>query len=43
VGTLIAPLHPETETMINAKSIKKFKRGCYLTYSAGGNCASQTK
>ena len=36
VVTLNCPLHPETEHMINAESLKKFKRGAYLINTARG-------
>src|SRR6202043_1084096 len=36
VVTLNCPLHPETEHMINAKSLKNFKRGAYLINTARG-------
>ena len=36
VVTLNCPLHPETEHMINAKSLKNFKRGAYLVNTARG-------
>jgi len=36
VVTLNCPLHPETEHMINADSLKKFKRGAYLINTARG-------
>src|SRR5471032_2447357 len=36
VVTLNCPLHPETEHMINAKSLKSFKRGAYLINTARG-------
>lgn len=36
VVTLNCPLHPETEHMINADSLKNFKRGAYLINTARG-------
>jgi len=36
VVTLNCPLHPETEHMVNAKTIKLFKRGAYLVNTARG-------
>ena len=36
VVTLNCPLHPETEHMINAKSLASFKRGAYLINTARG-------
>ena len=36
VVTLNCPLHPETEHMINDKSLKHFKRGAYLVNTARG-------
>lgn len=36
VVTLNCPLHPETEHMINADSLKQFKRGAYLVNTARG-------
>jgi formate dehydrogenase len=36
VVTLNCPLHPETEHMINEKSLKNFKRGTYLINTARG-------
>ena len=36
VVTLNCPLHPETEHMINAQSLKDFKRGAYLINTARG-------
>jgi formate dehydrogenase len=36
VVTLNCPLHPETEHMINAQSLKHFKRGAYLINTARG-------
>lgn len=36
VVTLNCPLHPETEHMINEKSLKNFKRGAYLINTARG-------
>ncbi len=36
VITLNCPLHPETENMINADSLAKFKRGAYLINTARG-------
>src|ERR1700734_1412435 len=36
VVTLNCPLHPETEHMINATSLKNFKRGAYLINTARG-------
>ncbi len=36
VVTLNCPLHPETEHMINAKSLANFKRGAYLINTARG-------
>nr|WP_315595746.1 NAD-dependent formate dehydrogenase [uncultured Cupriavidus sp.] len=36
VVTLNCPLHPETEHMINADSLKQFKRGAYLINTARG-------
>ncbi|MCW5238969.1 NAD-dependent formate dehydrogenase [Verminephrobacter eiseniae] len=36
VVSLNCPLHPETEHMINAQSLKKFKRGAYLINTARG-------
>lgn len=36
VVTLNCPLHPETEHMINADSLKHFKRGAYLINTARG-------
>src|SRR5271154_3593476 len=36
VVTLNCPLHPETEHMINARSLKNFKRGAYLINTARG-------
>ena len=36
VVTLNCPLHPETEHMINAASLKNFKRGAYLINTARG-------
>jgi len=36
VVTLNCPLYPETEHMINAKSLKNFKRGAYLINTARG-------
>jgi formate dehydrogenase len=36
VVTLNCPLHPETEHMINAKSLKNFKRGANLINTARG-------
>lgn len=36
VITLNCPLHPETENMINDKSLKWFKRGAYLVNTARG-------
>ena len=34
--TFNCPLHPETEHMINDKSLKNFKRGAYLVNTARG-------
>lgn len=36
VVTLNCPLHPETEHMVNAESIKSFKRGAYVVNTARG-------
>ena len=36
VVTLNCPLHPETEHMINARTLKNFKRGAYLVNTARG-------
>ena len=36
VVTLNCPLHPETEHMINDKTLKNFKRGAYLVNTARG-------
>ncbi|MDY0744633.1 NAD-dependent formate dehydrogenase [Paucibacter sp. R3-3] len=36
VVTLNCPLHPETEHMVNAQSLKNFKRGAYLINTARG-------
>ncbi|WP_455917721.1 NAD-dependent formate dehydrogenase [Pseudomonas cerasi] len=36
VVTLNCPLHPETEHMVNAESLKNFKRGAYLINTARG-------
>ncbi len=36
VVTLNCPLHPETENMINAKTLANFKRGAYLINTARG-------
>lgn len=36
VVTLNCPLHPETEHMINPKTLKNFKRGAYLINTARG-------
>lgn len=36
VVTLNCPLHPETEHMVNADTIKLFKRGAYLVNTARG-------
>src|SRR3984957_10930105 len=36
VVTLNCPLHPETEFMINEKSLENFKRGAYLINTARG-------
>jgi len=36
VVTLNCPLHPETEHMVNADTIKLFKRGCYMVNTARG-------
>jgi len=36
VVTLNCPLHPETEHMVNAESLKHFKRGAYLINTARG-------
>lgn len=36
VVTLNCPLHPETEHMINAATLKNFKRGAYLINTARG-------
>jgi len=36
VVTLNCPLHPETERMINAKTLANFKRGAYLINTARG-------
>jgi len=36
VVTLNCPLHPETEHMINAETIRYFKRGAYLVNTARG-------
>jgi len=36
VVTLNCPLHPETEHMINEKTLKNFKRGAYLVNTARG-------
>jgi formate dehydrogenase len=36
VITLNCPLHPETEHMINQKTLKNFKRGAYLINTARG-------
>lgn len=36
VVTLNCPLHPETEHMINADSLRQFKRGAYLINTARG-------
>lgn len=36
VVTLNCPLHPETENMINDKTLKLFKRGAYLVNTARG-------
>jgi len=36
VVTLNCPLHPETEHMINAKTLANFKRGAYLINTARG-------
>jgi len=36
VVTLNCPLHPETEHMINAKTLASFKRGAYLINTARG-------
>ena len=36
VVTLNCPLHPETEHMVNADSLRQFKRGAYLINTARG-------
>ena len=36
VVTLNCPLHPETEHMVNADTIKLFKRGAYIVNTARG-------
>jgi len=36
VVTLNCPLHPETEHMVNADTIKLFKRGCFMVNTARG-------
>jgi len=36
VVTLNCPLHPETEHMVNADTIKMFKRGAYIVNTARG-------
>ncbi len=36
VVTLNCPLHPETEHMVNAETLKSFKRGTYLVNTARG-------
>jgi len=36
VVTLNCPLHPETEHMVNADTIKLFKKGCFLVNTARG-------
>ena len=36
VVTLNCPLHPETEHMVNEKTLKNFKRGAYLINTARG-------
>lgn len=36
VVTLNCPLHPETEHMVNAETLKSFKRGAYLVNTARG-------
>ncbi|WP_127091564.1 NAD-dependent formate dehydrogenase [Aquabacter cavernae] len=36
VVTLNCPLHPETEHMVNAETLKLFKRGAYLVNTARG-------
>lgn len=43
VVTLNCPLHPETEFMVNADTIKHFKRGAYLVNTARGKlCDTET-
>lgn len=41
VVTLNCPLHPETEHMINEKTLKFFKRGAYLVNTARGKLADR--
>lgn len=41
VVTLNCPLHPETEHMINADTLKFFKRGAYLVNTARGKLADR--
>jgi formate dehydrogenase len=42
VVTLNCPLHPETQGMINPRSLKNFKRGAYLINTARGKlCEAQ--
>jgi len=36
VVTLNCPLHPETEHMVNAETIKLFKKGCFMVNTARG-------
>jgi lactate dehydrogenase-like 2-hydroxyacid dehydrogenase len=42
VVTLNCPLHPETENMVNAESLKGFKRGAYLINTARGKLCDPT-
>jgi len=41
VVTLNCTLHPKTEHMINAKTLKFFKRGAYLVNTARGKLADR--
>jgi len=41
VVTLNCPLHPETEHMVNADTIKLFKRGAYLVNTARGKLCDE--
>jgi formate dehydrogenase len=41
VVTLNCPLHPETEHMINADTLKHFKRGAYLINTARGKLCNR--